>query len=72
MALIYNKREWKWWIVQNGHICRMCNEAGKRVSLGKIVFETTGKGQYSTGYWNELKKVWLKHMKEVHSWEPSK
>lgn len=69
-ALIYKGRDWKWWLVLNGHCCRFCHDANKHVSLGRIVYETTGKGQYDVGYWNALKKVWLNHMKEVHGWVP--
>ncbi len=78
---LYRGREWRWWIVRNGHYCHFCREVKLQefkdrgehpkpgdldVSLGMEVFNKFGIGQYNTGYWKRLHQVWLQHMKEYH------
>ena len=63
-------RDWKWWIVGNGHYCRFCYEKIQRFkdtpSLGGMVVAKYKVNMTHPDYWKRLYQVWLAHMKEYH------
>jgi hypothetical protein len=78
MTTKYNGREYKWWIVRNAHLCKLCvdkygaekvykddNHPGR---LGKQLLKKRGntRGQYSKGYWTDMSRLFDKHIDRYH------